>query len=183
MVTALRVVVGLIVASCVPGSVVPCHRGLIRCSSLAHRGHQASTRTARKQVLLPALCGLSGSRTDRTFWRSPGGGMSSTSWADIPIRSRTSLDTSPLMVRFLMKVRIPASFINTPAIVSTSPAVKIEARYSMGMRSEEMVWNTSSASVLSRPSSVVTSRTGDSGGTYHTIRRVRYSGCSGNAIL
>ena len=45
-----------------------------------------------------------------------------------------------------------------------------------------MVWKMSSASVSSRPAAPAASSTGDSGGTYQTIGRVRYSGCSGRAI-
>ncbi|MCY1537650.1 hypothetical protein D9M68_731550 [compost metagenome] len=62
-----------------------------------------------------------------------------------------------------------------------SPAVSRLARYLTGMRS----WLTSGSTPLTVPTwpACAAAVIGDSGGTYHTIGSVRYSGCSGSATF
>ena len=61
-----------------------------------------------------------------------------------------------------------------------SPAVSKLARYCTGMR--RLCVSGSMPFTPSLPDSAA-AWIGDSGGTYHTIGKVRYSGCSGNATF
>ena len=63
---------------------------------------------------------------------------------------------------------------------SSSPAVSRLARYLRGMRSERTSGMAPSLPIL--PASAA-DWMGESGGTYHTIGSVRYSGCSGKATF
>ena len=62
-----------------------------------------------------------------------------------------------------------------------SPAVNSPARYSSGMRISETAVSSTLWSSPSRPAAATSSTTGLSGGMYHTMGMVRYSGCSGRA--
>ncbi len=84
-----------------------------------------------------------------------------------------------------MYARIAARRLSTPRTTSSSPAVRMFARYWTGIRSSSIAGKTSSGSASGSPSASTPSTsdiTGESGGMYQTIGSVRYSGCSGSAI-
>src|SRR5207237_6626952 len=62
----------------------------------------------------------------------------------------------------------------------SSPAVRRLARYLIGMRSDLTSGISPSSPILPADAAEVI---GDSGGTYQTIGKVRYSGCNGNATF
>src|SRR5450756_3028224 len=62
----------------------------------------------------------------------------------------------------------------------SSPAVSRLARYFIGMRSDLTSGISPSSPILPAEAAEVI---GDSGGTYQTIGKVRYSGCSGKATF
>ena len=63
---------------------------------------------------------------------------------------------------------------------AVSPAVSRLARYCSGMR----IWLKSGSSPLAPIwPALAAALIGESGGTYQTMGRVRYSGCSGSAIF
>ena len=79
-----------------------------------------------------------------------------------------------------MYARIASIRSSAATTGASSPAVSRLARYCTGMRSERT--SGSSPNVPMSPA-LAAAEIGDSGGTYHTIGSVRYSGCSGSATF